>query len=71
MHHFKFIFVFSVLAVLSLIHQEVAAARPNIIVIMSDDMGYSDIGCYGSEIRTPVLDGLAGNGLRFTQFYNT
>ena len=45
--------------------------RPNIIVIMSDDMGYSDIGCYGSEIQTPVLDGLAENGLRFTQFYNT
>jgi arylsulfatase A-like enzyme len=48
-----------------------AAKRPNIIIIMSDDMGYSDIGCYGSEIKTPVLDGLAANGLRFTQFYNT
>lgn len=45
--------------------------RPNVIVILSDDMGYSDIGCYGSEIDTPVLDGLAKNGLRFTQFYNT
>jgi arylsulfatase A-like enzyme len=45
-------------------------ARPNIIVIMSDDMGYSDLGCYGSEIPTPSLDALAGNGLRFTQFYN-
>jgi len=45
--------------------------RPNIIVIMSDDMGYSDIGCYGSEIETPVLNQLAANGLRFTQFYNT
>lgn len=45
--------------------------RPNIIVILSDDMGYSDIGCYGSEIQTPVLDGLAENGLRYTQFYNT
>ena len=44
---------------------------PNIILIMSDDMGYSDIGCYGSEINTPTLDGLAANGLRFTQFYNT
>jgi arylsulfatase len=39
--------------------------------MMSDDMGYSDIGCYGSEINTPVLDGLAADGLRFTQFYNT
>lgn len=47
------------------------AEKPNIIVIMSDDMGYSDIGCYGGEIQTPVLDGLASRGLRFTQFYNT
>jgi len=44
---------------------------PNIILIMSDDMGYSDIGCYGGEIRTPCLDSLAANGLRYTQFYNT
>ena len=46
-------------------------SRPNIIIIMSDDMGYSDIGCYGGEIKTPNLDKLAANGLRFTQFYNT
>ena len=45
--------------------------KPNIIVIMCDDMGYSDIGCYGGEIKTPNLDALAANGLRFTQFYNT
>ena len=45
--------------------------RPNIIVIMSDDMGFSDIGCYGGEINTPTLDKLATNGLRFSQFYNT
>jgi len=45
--------------------------RPNIVLIMSDDMGYSDIGCYGGEIRTPNLDRLAADGLRFTQFYNT
>jgi arylsulfatase len=44
--------------------------RPNIIVIMVDDMGYSDLGCYGSEIATPNIDRLAQNGLRFTQFYN-
>ncbi|HET8546792.1 MAG TPA: arylsulfatase [Bryobacteraceae bacterium] len=49
----------------------VAAARPNIIVIMADDMGFSDLGCYGSEIATPNLDRLARNGVRFTQFYNT
>ena len=48
-----------------------AAPRPNIIVILSDDMGYSDIGCYGSEVATPTLDRLASGGLRFTQFYNT
>ena len=45
--------------------------NPNIVLIMGDDMGYSDIGCYGSEIATPALDQLARNGLRFTQFYNT
>jgi arylsulfatase A-like enzyme len=45
--------------------------KPNIIVILVDDMGFSDIGCYGSEIPTPNLDALAANGLRFTQFYNT
>ncbi|MFV1967167.1 MAG: arylsulfatase [Pirellulaceae bacterium] len=49
----------------------VADTEPDIIYIMSDDMGFSDIGCYGSEIATPNLDSLAANGLRFTQFYNT
>ena len=47
-----------------------AAPRPNIIVILADDMGFSDLGCYGGEIRTPNLDRLAKGGLRFTQFYN-
>src|SRR3954447_11817722 len=45
-------------------------AKPNIIVILVDDMGFSDLGCYGSEIPTPNLDALAAGGLRFTQFYN-
>ena len=45
--------------------------RPNIVLIMVDDMGYSDIGCYGGEVQTPHLDRLAKGGLRFTQFYNT
>jgi len=45
--------------------------RPNIIIILADDMGFSDIGCYGGEIHTPNIDFLAKNGLRFTQFYNT
>ena len=45
--------------------------RPNIVLIMADDLGFSDLGCYGSEIRTPTLDGLANDGLRFSRFYNT
>jgi len=48
----------------------VADDRPNIVVILCDDMGFSDIGCYGSEINTPHLDRLAANGLRFTDFHN-
>ena len=47
------------------------AERPNVVIILADDMGYSDIGCYGGEIETPNLDALADHGLRFTQFYNT
>lgn len=47
------------------------AERPNIVLIMADDMGFSDLGCYGSEIDTPNIDGLAAGGMRFTQFYNT
>ncbi len=46
------------------------AERPNIVLIMVDDMGFSDLGCYGSEIDTPNLDSLAQNGMRFTHFYN-
>ena len=48
-----------------------SADRPNIVLIMADDMGFSDVGCYGGEINTPNIDGLAEDGLRFTQFYNT
>ena len=47
-----------------------AAERPNIVLILADDLGYSDLGCYGSEIATPNIDRLAGDGVRFTQFYN-
>jgi arylsulfatase len=46
-------------------------SKPNFIVILSDDMGFSDLGCYGGEIQTPHLDSLADNGVRYTQFYNT
>ena len=47
------------------------AAKPNFLVILADDLGFSDLGCYGGEIATPTLDALAAGGLRFTQFYNT
>jgi len=47
------------------------ASKPNIMVILSDDMGFSDLGCYGGEIETPRLDALAANGVRFTEFYCT
>ncbi len=49
----------------------VSAKRPNLVLIMADDLGFADLGCYGSEIETPHLDALAANGLRFSQFYNT
>ena len=66
----------TVYAVLALLFGGVVAARsqpapPHILVILADDLGYSDIGCYGSEIPTPNLDRLAKNGQRFTNFYNT
>lgn len=50
---------------------EPAPTTPNFLIIVADDMGFSDAGCYGGEISTPHLDGLAAGGLRFTQFYNT
>jgi arylsulfatase len=57
-----------VLAIADRVH---AAEKPNVVVILVDDLGFSDLGCYGGEIRTPNLDRLAANGLRFAQFYNT
>ena len=48
-----------------------AQEKPNVVLILVDDMGYSDIGCYGSEIETPHIDSLALQGIRLTQFYNT
>src|SRR6478736_1186358 len=47
-----------------------SAEKPNVVVILADDMGFSDLGCYGGEIRTPNLDRLATEGMRFSQFYN-
>jgi arylsulfatase A-like enzyme len=67
-----------ILAVLACVNASVAfsataqsASRPNVLIILADDMGYSDVGCYGGEIATPNIDLLAKGGLRFTQFYNT
>ena len=62
--HIFFVSLFVILA-------QAKTEKPNFLVILVDDMGYSDIGCYGGEIDTPNLDGLADNGLRFSQFYNT
>lgn len=57
--------------VLALLHPTILRAdQPNIVIIMSDDMGYSDLGCFGGEIETPNLDSLASGGLRFTNFYS-
>lgn len=74
--HSKLAPTLAMLAALNLIrHAAMAAAteapKPNIVVILVDDMGYSDIGCYGGEISTPNLDQLASHGVRFTQFHNT
>jgi len=62
---------FAAFAFLSLLPTLPAAERPNVIVILADDMGFSDLGCYGSEINTPNLDALAAGGMRFSQFYNS
>ena len=65
------LFAFVLLSVAPTRTAEAQAERPNLIVILADDMGFSDVGAYGSEIETPHLDGLAREGLRFTQFYAT
>jgi arylsulfatase len=65
----RFVCALAALFVLTLAGR--AAEKPNVVVIMSDDMGFTDLGCYGGEINTPTLDSLAKDGLRFQQFYNT
>ena len=50
---------------------QMSGKRPNVVLILADDLGFSDLGCYGGEIPTPQLDALASEGLRYTQFYNT
>lgn len=61
--------IFALAACLTVAHA--APDRPNIVLIMADDLGFADLGCYGAEIETPNLDALAKNGLRFSHFYNT
>jgi arylsulfatase len=63
--------VLSLIATVLLACPIVAADRPNVLLILADDLGYSDLGCYGGEIATPNLDALANGGLRFRQFYNS
>ena len=63
-------FVFAVLLVLVHASETFAATQPNVVLILVDDMGYSDLGCYGGEIQTPNLDRLATGGIRFTNFTN-
>ena len=68
----RFVFLWAVCLVCQSFALSAAeTAKPNIVVILVDDMGFSDLGCYGSEIPTPNLDALAAGGVRFTQFYNT
>ncbi|MEM9479071.1 MAG: arylsulfatase [Verrucomicrobiota bacterium] len=66
----RFSLLATVLVCASFVHS-LADDRPNIVILFADDMGFSDIGCFGSEIETPNLDRLADNGLRFSHFYNT
>jgi arylsulfatase len=61
---------FACLLAVLLVGPLAAAERPNVVLILADDLGFSDLGCYGGEIATPNLDALAKDGLRFTQFYN-
>ncbi len=72
------VFAFAAVIAVSIFPRRVVAAedggdkrRPNIVIILVDDMGFSDLGCYGGEIETPNIDQLAAGGLRFTQFYNS
>lgn len=67
---YKYLSCFFVLLMLCFFYGNAQQQRPNIIVILADDMGYSDLGCYGSEIPTPNIDALAAKGLKFKQFYN-
>lgn len=68
----KFLFpIFTALLLATVAALQAATTKPNILIILADDLGWSDLGCYGGEIRTPNLDSLAAGGLRFTQFYTS
>lgn len=60
-----------ILSFLIIVRSATSTEKPNILLIMADDLGFSDLGCYGGEMATPNLDAIAANGLRFSQFYNT
>ena len=62
--------IFSTLLLLFVTLELSAQQQPNVLVIVADDLGYSDLGCYGGEINTPHLDALANDGVRMTQMYN-
>ena len=64
--YLKYFILFLIISIRASFSQE----KPNIILIMADDIGFSDIGAYGSEINTPNIDALANGGMRFTTFYN-
>src|SRR5690606_3813391 len=59
-----------ILALLPIAFAQLPVDRPNIVLILADDMGYSDLGCFGSEIQTPYLDSMAQGGVKMTNFYN-
>lgn len=66
---FSLIFILSLMAVRPI--SKALSPKPNVILILADDMGFADLGCYGSEVKTPNLDKLAAQGIRFTQMHNT
>ena len=71
---FTYFFIFSFCPIIISCNQEennTPKQLPNIVLILADDMGWSDLGCFGGEISTPNLDRLAKSGIRFTQFHNT
>ena len=67
----RFVKLVMILVCAAISGEAVANERPNIIVILADDLGYSDLGCYGGEINTPNIDALGAGGVRFTQLYNS